>query len=215
MKPSIRLWPGVAAVVVQWLGLLLVPIVAPDIWMYGMFAAVAMGLVVAVWWLLFSRIPWIERIAALVLIPVLVIATKRVVDVSVENGLQSMMVPIFSIPFLSVALVVWAAAARRLARPARLAALVPAIAIGCGVLTLLRTDGITGDAKPQLHWRWTPTSEQRLLAKASDEPAVPAPTPTAPAAPAPASASAPALAPAPAPAPAPTLDAPVASDRTK
>src|SRR5262245_59745698 len=160
MKPSIRLWPGVAAVVVQWLGILIIPIVAPDFWMYGMFAAVAMGLVVAVWWLLFSRLPWIERVVGLALIPVAVMATKGVVHVSVENGLQGRWEAICSIPFRGLAVVLWAAAARQLARPARIASLLAAIAIGCGMLTLLRTDGITGDAWPQLHWRWTPTSEQ-------------------------------------------------------
>jgi len=34
----------------------------------------------------------------------------------------------------------------------------------------VRTGGITGDADPDLHWRWTRTPEERLLAQAGDEP---------------------------------------------
>ena len=48
------------------------------------------------------------------------------------------------------------------------------------MLTLVRTGGITGDGESDLHWRWTPTPEERLLAQASDEPhAAVAPAPAA------------------------------------
>src|SRR4030095_15187099 len=47
------------------------------------------------------------------------------------------------------------------------------IVLSCATLTLLRTGGITGDAKSDLHWRWTKTPEQRLLAQTGDEPTTP------------------------------------------
>ena len=37
--------------------------------------------------------------------------------------------------------------------------------------------GMTGDAESDLHWRWTQTPEQRLLAQAADEPAALPPAP--------------------------------------
>ena len=43
--------------------------------------------------------------------------------------------------------------------------MVVAIVIGCGVWTLVRTDGILGGVA-DLEWRWTPTAEERLLAQA-------------------------------------------------
>jgi outer membrane protein assembly factor BamB len=52
------------------------------------------------------------------------------------------------------------------------------IVLACGALTLIRTGGITGDAQSDLHWRWTPTPEDRLLAR-GDEPLAPPPAPPA------------------------------------
>ena len=42
--------------------------------------------------------------------------------------------------------------------------MVAAILLACGALTLVRTNGITGDADSDFEWRWTPTAEERLLA---------------------------------------------------
>src|SRR5262244_3738451 len=102
-KP-LRVWPGVVAVVVLCL-LWLVPFVVRDTFMIAMMGGLACALVVLVWWLFFSRAPWIERVGAIALIVVLVAATKRVVHPSIAGGMMGMMLPIFSIPVLSLALV--------------------------------------------------------------------------------------------------------------
>jgi outer membrane protein assembly factor BamB len=46
-----------------------------------------------------------------------------------------------------------------------------AILLACGLFTMLRTGGVSGDGDPDLHWRWTPTPEERLLAQTANEPA--------------------------------------------
>ena len=181
-RKPFRLWPGVVAVVLQWLVWFVVPIAAPDVMMFGMIGGLVCGLAVLVWWLFFSRAPWSERIGAIVLMVVAVIATKPIVHQSIANAGMGMMMFIYSIPVLSLALVCWAVAALRLSSGPRRASLVAAIVLACGVFTLLRTGGITGDAHSDLHWRWTQTPEERLLAQAADEPATP---PSAPAADAP------------------------------
>jgi len=199
-RKSFRLWPGVVAVVLQWLVWFVIPFVAPDTMMFGMIGGLVCGLAVLVWWLFFSRAPWFERIGAIVLMIVAVFATKPLVHQSIANAGMGMMMYIFSIPLLSLSLVCWAVAARRLSSGPRRAWLVVAILLACGVFTLPRTGGITGDAHSDLHWRWTPTPEERLLAQAGDEPSArqSAPAAEAPekpfAAPAPAE-SAPASAP--------------------
>ena len=170
-RKPLRLWPGVVAVVLQWLVWFVVPIVAPDIMIFGMIGGVVCGLAVVLWWLFFSRAPWSERIGAIVLMIVAVFATKRIVHPSIANAGMGNMLFIYAIPVMSLALVSWAVATRRLSSGPRRATMVAAILLACGVFTLLRTGGITGDAVSDLHWRWTPTPEERLLAQASDEPA--------------------------------------------
>src|SRR5262249_27883721 len=149
---------------------------------------------IGVWWLFFSRAPWLERLGAIALMVIGVIITGRLVDRSISNALMGLMLPFFSLPVLGLALVVWAAAARGLSTGRRRLALGAAVLLGCSVFTVIRTGGITGDAKMDLHWRWTKTPEQRLLAQMRNEPVAlpPAPAPaaettkTAPAAEAPA-----------------------------
>src|ERR1700730_16958108 len=172
-RKPLRLWPGVAAVVLQWLAWFVLPFVLPEKALYGMLGGVACGLVILVWWLFFSRAPWVERVGAIVLMVVAVVATKRVVHQSIANAGMGMLLFIYTIPVLSLALVAWAVATRRLSSGLRRASMVGAILLACGVFTLLRTGGITGDAHSDLHWRWTKTPEERLLAQTGDEPTSP------------------------------------------
>src|SRR6266511_4279140 len=174
-QPQLRLWPGVIAVALQWLIWFGVTVVEPDAMMGAVIGAVACALAILVWWLFFSRAPWAERLGAIALIVISVVVTKRVVHPSIAGGMMGMMLPIFSLPALSLALVVAAAAGRRLSSGPRRAAMVAAILLACVVFTLIRTGGISGYGVSDLHWRWTPTPEQRLLAQAANEPGRAAP----------------------------------------
>jgi outer membrane protein assembly factor BamB len=172
LKRPLRLWPGVVAVVLQWLAWFVLPIFVPDATMYGMIAGVVCGLAVVLWWLFISRAPWSERVGALVLMVVAVFATKRIVHQSIANAGMGMMLFFFSVPVLSLALVSWAAATSRLSSGPRRASLVASILLACGVFALVRTGGITGEGNSDLHWRWTETPEEQLLAQAGDEAAI-------------------------------------------
>lgn len=168
-KP-LRLWPGIVFVALQCLLWFVIPrIVSEEAAMFSLLGAVVCALLVALWWLFFSRAPWLERIGAIVLMVVVVIVTKRIVHPSVAGGMMGMMLPVFSVPLLCLALVASAAVGRRLARGPRRALMAVAIVLACGAFTLIRTGGITGDANSDLHWRWTMTPEERLLAQAKDE----------------------------------------------
>jgi len=115
-RKPIRLWPGVTLLAIQWLGWFIVPFFGTEAMMYGMLAGVICALLIAVWWLFFSRAMWLERFAAIVLMVVAVIATKRIVHPSIAGGMMGMMLPVLSIPFLSLALVASAAVGRNLAK---------------------------------------------------------------------------------------------------
>jgi outer membrane protein assembly factor BamB len=168
-RRPLRLWPGVVIVIVQWLLWFVVPVVAPDAALVGMLGGAGGGLAIVVWWLFFSRALWSERVGAIILMIIAVPAMKLIVHESIARIGMGMLLYIASIPYLSLALVAWALATRRLPDRARRVSLVAAIVLACAPWALLRTAGI-GSAGAEFHWRWTPTPEQRLLAAADDEP---------------------------------------------
>jgi outer membrane protein assembly factor BamB len=196
-KKPLRLWPGVVAVVLQWLAWFVFPAVFPAIAIYGLLFGVFAAVVIVLWWLFFSRAPWLDRVG-IVVMPVAVVAIRPIVHVSIANGA---LIILLSIPLLSLALVAWAVAARRFSGGVRLATLVASMFLACGVLTLIRTSGVTGGAHLDLHWRWTPTPEQRLLAQPREETVPLASAAAAPSSPASAPSSAAATTPEKTPAP--------------
>ena len=179
LSKPLRLWPGVAIVTLQWLAWLVVPFVVPGTMAFGMIGGVVGGLVVILWWLFFSRAPWSERAGAIVLMIVALFATRRIVHPSIASAGMGMMLFFYAIPVLSLALVAWAVASRRLSNGPRRVSMIAAILLACGVFTLVRTGGVSGEGDADLHWRWTPTPEDRLLAQASDTSATRAVPPAA------------------------------------
>ena len=177
-RRPLRLWPGVVFVTLQWFLWLGLPMVAPEAATLGMIGGImGGGLAVLVWWLFFSRAPQIERWGALGLMIVAAAATRPILHQSISGAGMGMLFWFYVIPTQCLALVAWAVASRRLPDGARRVTLVGAILVACGVWALLRTDGITGEGSSQLAWRWAKTSEQKLLARSSVEPAAPAAAP--------------------------------------
>jgi outer membrane protein assembly factor BamB len=186
LKKPLRLWPGVVAAVLLILVRFVIPVVAPEVRFFGLpgtffgvLGGVAAGLVIIVWWVFLSRAPWSERLGAIVLMIVALVATSRVIHVSIATGAMGMLFPILAIPVLSLAFVAWAVATRRLSDGPRRAAMVATILLACGVWTLVRTGGFTANFENDFAWRWSQTPEERLLAQAGDEPAGAPPAPTA------------------------------------
>ncbi len=197
-RTPLRLWPAVILAVLLLLIRFVLPAVAPRAQIFGMEAALlamlgglAGAIAILVWWIFFSRAPWSERLGAVGVMIVAVAAIRPLTHISVQNGMMGLMFVIYAVPStVSLAFVGWAVVSRRLTGAARWAAMAAAILIGCGVWTLVRTNGILGGVA-DLAWRWTPTAEERLLAQTANEPplppvAAPPPAPTERRAPAPA-----------------------------
>ena len=173
-RKPLRLRPAIVIVIVQWLLYLGIPVVAPDAAAFGMLAAVAGGLLILLWWLFFSRAPWLERVGAVILMIVAVAVTKLLSHVSIAGAGMGNFIYIMPIPWLTLALVVWAVATRHLTVGVRRGLLVAAILIACAPWLLIRTGGTVAGGGSDYHWRWTPTAEERLLAQGRDEPLAPA-----------------------------------------
>jgi outer membrane protein assembly factor BamB len=171
-RKPLRIWPGILIVAIQWFAFFILPALVPEAALYGIMGGVLGGAVATIlWWLFFSRARWSERLAAIVLMPAAVFGASYIVDKSILTGAMGFMLYLYAIPVLCLALVVWAAAAQRLsAGQPRFAAMVGTILAACGLFALVRTGGMSGEGDADLHWRWTPTPEERLLAMAGNEP---------------------------------------------
>jgi len=164
-KP-LRLWPGIIIVILQWLIRFGVPIIWPEAVTLFVFGGILGGLAIVVWWVFFSRAPRLERWGAIVLMIVALGATSRLI----HESMRLMPFVAYIIPVVSLAFVVWAVASRHLSDRLRRATLVAAILLACGVWTLIRTGGVTGEFRSDFAWRWSETPEERLLDQAGDEP---------------------------------------------
>src|SRR6185369_8599237 len=127
LRKPLRLWPGVLDAVLLLLFWFVVPVVVPDAAALGVIGGLVCALVVVLWWAFFSRAPHLERWGAILLMIVAMAATRPILHPSIRGGMMGMMFLAFALPTLSLALVAWAAATRRLSDGPRRAWLVAAI----------------------------------------------------------------------------------------
>ena len=185
-EQPLRLWPGVAIAVLLLLLKFVVPIVVPDAVIVVIFGSLGCAVAILLWWLFLSRAPWSERLGAVLLMIVALFGTSRILHVSIATGSMGFLF-IFGLapPSLGLAFVAWAVATRGLSDGLRRATMAATILIAVGGWACVRTGGFTNDFKHDLHWRWSQTPEERLLAQAANEPvtlaAAPAAAPATPA----------------------------------
>jgi dienelactone hydrolase len=140
------------------LGWFVVPWFLPDAMLWAIAGAMAAVAAIVIWWLFFSRAPWVERAGATLFAVVAFVATQRLVHLSLADE----MIFVYGVPLLALALVVGSVVGARLSTLGRRVAIVGAIAVACGGLFLARTDGIN-ILPAEFHWRWTPTAEDQGL----------------------------------------------------
>src|SRR5262245_64945986 len=98
-RKPLRLWPGVLAAAVQLTGIL-IAIVLPSAGLAGMLAVVVGALAIIVWWLLFSRARWYERLGGAALMAAAVFAAKPLMDKSILGAGMGVMFPVFAVVFM-------------------------------------------------------------------------------------------------------------------
>ena len=177
LRKPLRLWPGVVLAVLLLAARFGVKMAVPGFEGFSQAMMYAFGCMAALllWWLLFSRAPWSERLGAIGLMA----AGLGAAWLLKHESMGPLWIIGYAVPFLFVAFVAGAVASRRLADGPRRAAMAATILIASGAWLLARSDGITGDHDMRFGWRWTESPEERLLAQADKEPpplpAVPTP----------------------------------------
>jgi outer membrane protein assembly factor BamB len=166
---TLRLWPGVIIVALQWLIRYLLPAIAPKAMVIGVFGGILGGLAIIVWWLFFSRAARIERWGAIFLIIAVLYGTFFLLDESIATANMGLMFIMYSIPVMCLAFVAWAVLSRNLNSVSRRVTMIITILLASGMWIFLRTDGMTGEGHHDLDWRWAKTNEDRLLAEAEND----------------------------------------------
>jgi outer membrane protein assembly factor BamB len=187
LRKPLRLWPGVSLavliLVLRWVlpeitNRVFEPDLALNVALFAFLGSLIASLLVAVWWLLFSRARWTERLVALGLVVVGFYAGRLIQDPSITTGAMGFLYGILVIPIVALAFVAWAVLTRHVSSTGlRGATMAAAILLAFGSLAVIRTGGFTAGMKHDFAWRWTATPEERLLAA---EPALPAPAAAAP-----------------------------------
>lgn len=164
----LRIWPAVLLVLLMFAAkfiplqfddestlLLIVMILGPPV----------LGLLVMAWWLFFSRATIIERIAGVLACAAAGVATLMVADKSllfedslIGPGIIIVLIPLGTLVFALGAIL----ASQILSMKRTLIAILFAIC-GFGFTALLKSDGMWGNGRLDLTWRWTESAEQKLL----------------------------------------------------
>lgn len=135
------------------------------IWMVAGFGPLlCCGLIVA-WWVAASRGTTRERVVGFLGVLFGLVATALAIH-------PTMLGPAFimlTIPLGIAAFSVTAILLSRMLSFRRTVAIVLAAIVGFSYSTLLRSEGMWGDFRLGLHWRWDPSAEDELLAKRSAE----------------------------------------------
>ena len=165
----LRLWPGVIGIVLLFLSRFGVKAVIPGFegFMYAIEGSLGCAVAIILWWLFFSRAPWLDRIGAIVLIA----AALGSVWFFKHESMGPAWMFAYAAPSVLLAFVAAAFAARSLATSRRRLLIAAAILLSSLGWTLFRTEGIDGDHNATFAWRWSATTEQHLVAKPVPAPA--------------------------------------------
>ena len=171
----LRLWPALVIVALQVAAIVVTPLIFGEtLSSMLLLAGVPGGALIYLWWLFASRAPWAERLGVVPVIVAIALAINFALHASIAGAGRGMLGYIFAAAFLAWGLVAWAVVTRQSTATGRRLLFVPIALLACVPLLLLRTPGIRGSG-PEFHWRWTPSAEERLLARGEDPIVAPPP----------------------------------------
>jgi outer membrane protein assembly factor BamB len=168
-RKPLRILPGIIIIVIQLLLRYVLPVFVPEAVAIGLLGGILGGLAIIIWWAFFSRAYRLDRWTAVVLMILSLLATAEFIDKSISTSMMGLMFPVYSIPVLSLAFVIWAVASRSLSDIPRRATMVATVLIASGFWVFLRSDGMDGQGHHFFAFRWAKTSEARVIANTSNK----------------------------------------------
>lgn len=168
-RKPLRILPGIIIVIIQLFLRYVLPLFVPGAVAIGLFGGILGGLAIIIWWAFFSRAPRLDRWTAVALMVLALLATGEFIDISISTSMMGLMFPVYSIPILCLAFVIWAVASRNLPDIPRRMTMVATILIASGFWVLLRSNGMDGQAHHFFAFRWAKTSEERVIAQTSNK----------------------------------------------
>jgi outer membrane protein assembly factor BamB len=156
-----RLWPAQFLVAAYWITWLIMKVFfsATMMQFLVMFnAPMVLAAGVLVWWLFFSRLPWVDRLWGIGCVILGGLGAWLLI-----HGSMGMVLIMNALPVAITAVVGWMIVSRGATTPAGRAGLLVASVLAWGYFTLIRFDGVTGDMVAERSWRWSETSEDRYL----------------------------------------------------
>ena len=169
----LRVWPALVALalmIATRFGPRFVADGPPWLWMVGVLGPAAGCLLVLLWWLFASRATARERVLGAL---GLLLAAAASVLLS-HPTVRGPVVITITLPLGFAGFALCATAAARARPRVRAACAVAGAAVAFAVPLLWRSEGVRGDFRFELRWRWTPTSEELMLTEAAASVVAPA-----------------------------------------
>jgi outer membrane protein assembly factor BamB len=167
VRRGLRLWPGVLIVALMWLLIVAPAWVAADkpmlLFIAKLWVPVLGTAAVVCWWLLASRLSWVDRLA----VPAVFGAAAAAVFFLADRTIDLFPLMIYALPTATTAWVAWLLLTPFLGWQARRVGLVAVLLLAWGYFALVRMEGIDGSFEAAFAWRWSPTDEDRFLAEAA------------------------------------------------
>ncbi len=159
---KLRLWPAVIVI-----ALLLAVMYVPPLFEFDnpilpffglMFGPMVAASLLAIWWVFFSRVSWLEGFGGLAVAIVCGVATVFLCDPSMGITLM-----ISAFPWAMIICVSWLMLSFFMPWSVRRLGLLIALISTCGVYMLLRFEGVTSGFEAKMSYRWEKTNEQKYV----------------------------------------------------
>jgi outer membrane protein assembly factor BamB len=160
---ALRVWPAVILVVLMVVARFMPTFLEGGLsryWMIAMMGPMLCCLLLVIWWLAASRAIWKERVFGFLGL----VAAFAVTLALVEPLMRGPGTIYVTLPMGLTAFVLGAVLFRNRRPLARTGPILLFAMAGFGFSVLLRNDGMDGDYRLTLHWRWSPTLEDQMLA---------------------------------------------------